>query len=87
LLSITVLSNTIFLVDETASIFDHDFFSKLNKASEQKPNPENDPYAALRGIPAPVVATPEAIKEDEKNTSSSSEEEDDDDWQGKIPKI
>jgi hypothetical protein len=56
----------------------------LNKTSEQKSNPENDPYAALRGIPAPVVATtPEAIKEDEKNTSSSSEEEDDD-WQGTL---
>lgn len=85
ILQINIFLTQVYNIDDkSASIFDHDFFSRLNKTSEQKSNPENDPYAALRGIPAPVVATtPEAIKEDEKNTSSSSEEEDDD-WQGTL---
>lgn len=66
----------------SSSMFNPEFFSNLNKCSEPKISPENDPYAALRGIPAPVVATSEAVKEDEKNTSSS--EEEDDDWQGRV---
>lgn len=75
--------------DRPASMFNTDFFSQLNKskANENK-SPENDPYAALRGIPAPVVATPIAAKidttKDEERSASSSEDDDDeeDPWQG-----
>ncbi|KAK4511727.1 60S ribosomal protein L28 [Mucor velutinosus] len=72
--------------DRPASMFSADFFSQLNtsKATEND-SPENDPYAALRGIPAPAVATPtktDATKDDERNTSSSEDDDDEEDpWQ------
>ncbi|OAC98953.1 hypothetical protein MUCCIDRAFT_157361 [Mucor lusitanicus CBS 277.49] len=74
--------------DRPASMFDADFFSQLNKSkANQDKSPENDPYAALRGIPAPVVATPVAskmdtTKDEERNTSSSEDDDDEEDpWQ------
>ncbi|KAL9552815.1 hypothetical protein MBANPS3_003588 [Mucor bainieri] len=75
-------------MDRPVSMFNADFFSQLNKskATEAK-SAENDPYAALRGIPAPVVATPvaanvDATKDEQNNTSSSEDDDDEEDpWQ------
>ncbi|KAL7312172.1 hypothetical protein PS15m_007967 [Mucor circinelloides] len=75
--------------DRPASMFSTDFFSQLNKskAAENK-SAENDPYAALRGIPAPVVAAPKTdtiiatTKDEDRNVSSSEDDDDEEDpWQ------
>lgn len=49
--------------------------------------PENDPYAALRGIPAPVVAPVVPVMNETKEQPKEldflqSDEDDDDPWQG-----
>lgn len=57
-------------------MFDPSVFSHIAKET----SPENDPYAALRGIPAPVVEIKEQAKEFD---FPQSDEDDDDPWQGK----
>jgi hypothetical protein len=66
-----------------ASVFDLSVFAK---AAAPQPLPENDLYAALRGIPSPVVHVPkEEPKEEIKETAFSENDEDEDDpWQGKL---
>lgn len=68
-----------------ASMFDPSVFSK-QVAPQQQTLPENDLYAALRGIPSPVVHVPkEEPKEEVKEFAFSEDDEDEDDpWQGKI---
>lgn len=65
-------------------MFDPSVFSQFQNTSA-KSVPENDPYAALRGIPAPVVSI---VKEEPKLEVKEfdfpqSDEDDDDPWQGK----
>lgn len=77
--------------ERPVSMFNADFFSQLNKSTTEKKEPENDPYAALRGIPAPVAAAIaaaaasdklETMKDEDRNTSSSEDDDDEDPWQG-----
>lgn len=68
----------------SASMFDPRVFSK-QVAAQQQTLPENDLYAALRGIPSPVVHVPkEEPKEEVKEFAFSEDEDEDDPWQGKI---
>lgn len=66
------------------SMFDPSVFSQFNAANS---TPENDPYAALRGIPAPVVSPVVVTKEEPEQAKEfdfpQSDEDDDDPWQGK----
>lgn len=65
-------------------MFDASIF-KQHAATQQIP--ENDLYAALRGIPSPVVNNPkEEPKQEEckELTFSEDDEDDEDPWQGNI---
>lgn len=77
--------------ERPASMFNADFFSQLNKATAENKSPKNDPYAALRGIPASVTTAIadsaaadklETMKDEDRNTSSSEDDDDEDPWQG-----
>ena len=71
-------------------MFDPSVFSKYTAPQSL---PQNDPYAALRGIPSPVIQMPEEVQklepkeeheQEENKDFVFSEDDDEEDWQGMI---
>lgn len=61
--------------------------SIFNKHAAVQQTPENDLYAALRGIPSPVANIPKEVPKQEECrelTFSEDDEDDEDPWQGNI---